>query len=220
MTTPDVGADRCPKCQVKVTARMRHCLACYAPLKGADTRRRHLDTVKEVATTHRPDPTVIDLPEVREAWRAQKRRRKRLLIAGAISLTVIAVLALSLYQWNRKQQQNQRRMARQQAAVKELRLLAAGLESFCHDFGRYPTAREGIESLTNRAKVVQAGNPDDAYQWHGPYVEGNYELDPWGNDYHYEVTPDGQAFQLFSDGPPGESGGEPLRISSPPQSEH
>ena len=220
MATLDSAADRCPKCNVKVTGRMRYCLACYAPLQGPEARRKHLDVVQKIASTHRADPTVVDLPDAREAMRRRRRRRKRLLIGAAVSFVLTAALAMAYLQWNQRQQLDQRRMARQQAAVRELKLLAAGLENFRDDIGRYPTDKEGIESLTDQAKLFQAGNQAAAYQWQGPYVEGRYELDPWGNDYQYRVSGDGQFFELFSNGPEGTGGGKELYISARPAPLH
>jgi general secretion pathway protein G len=213
MTKQDTDPAKCPQCDSIVPRTLRYCPTCYAPLKGLQTSQTHLEAVKRIATTHRPDPTKIFLPEVSEALRLRRRRRKRLSIIGLVSLVLIAVLALSLYEWNRRQQTTKRVMARQEAALKELRMLANGLENFRTDMGRYPTEQEGLESLINRAKVSHTDNLKGAYYWLGPYVEGVYELDPWGNDYHYQVSNDGQAFELFSDGPEG-SGGEQFRITN------
>jgi type II secretion system protein G len=214
MTPQDFNPDKCPKCDLKVPRSLRYCPSCYAPLKGHQTSKSHLAAASGIASTHRPDPTVVFLPEVREALHSQRKRRQRLLIIGTVSLVLLAGFALGLYQWKEHQQASQRVMARKLSAVKELRMLADGLERFRVDMGRYPTDIEGLESLTNRAKVSQAGALKDAYYWLGPYVEGKYELDPWGNDYHYRVSNDGQAFELFSDGPEGMGGTEQLHFSN------
>jgi general secretion pathway protein G len=218
MTMQDSDPYKCPQCDATVPRTLRYCPTCYAPLKGQQTSRTHLEAVKKIATTHRPDPTVIFLPEVSEALRVRRVRRKRLLITGVVSLLIIVALAFGLYEWNRRQQVNKRAMARQEAARKELRMLANGLENFRTDMGRYPTEREGLESLTNRAKVSQIEGLPGAYYWLGPYVEGVYELDPWGNDYHYQVSKDGQAFELSSDGPEGLDGAQ-FRITSEPRAD-
>lgn len=212
--TEDVASAKCPKCDLPVPRSLRYCPTCYAPLKGHQTSGAHLRAAKEITTTRRPDPTVVFLPEVHEALKVQKKRRKRLAIIGAISFVLLVILASSLYLWNRHVQVQKRAMARQEAAVKELQMLANGLENFHTDLGRYPTEKEGLQSLTNQKSILQAGNVADVYRWLGPYVEGEYQLDPWGNDYHYEVSADGQSFNLFSDGPDG-TGGKNLLISSP-----
>jgi type II secretion system protein G len=197
---------------------MRYCPSCYAPLKGRQTGKTHLDAVKGIATTKRPDPTVVFLPEVREALQLHKRRRQRWLIIASLCLLLVVVLALSIFEWNRQQEARRHLMARQHAALKELRMLADGLENFRADMGRYPTEKEGLESLTNRTRVSNPGTLTDEYYWQGPYVNGRYELDPWGNEYQYQTTDDGLGFELFSDGAEG-LGTEVLRVSSQSRSE-
>lgn len=215
MATEDFTPNKCPKCDLPVPRSLRYCPSCYAPLRGQHTSSTHLDAVKGISTTKRTDPTVVFLPDVHEALKLRKKRRQRLLIIASVCVVLLSVLAFGLFQWNRRQQEYNRVMARQQAALKELRMLAAGLEGFRADMGRYPTEKEGIESLNNRAKVPNQGILTDEYQWRGPYVNGTYELDPWGNDYQYRVTEDGQTFELFSEGPEGLDR-EHLRVTSQP----
>lgn len=52
--------------------------------------------------------------------------------------------------------------------------------------------------------------PDDAKGWNGPYIENKNGLkDPWGKDYQYRVPgQDGREFDIWSNGPDGQEGGE------------
>lgn len=46
-------------------------------------------------------------------------------------------------------------------------------------------------------------------RWHGPYLEGEVPLDPWGNPYQYSPTGhELNAITLYSYGPTGKPGGE------------
>jgi general secretion pathway protein G len=90
------------------------------------------------------------------------------------------------------------------AAQTQVRMLKTALDTMRLDIGRYPTAEEGLTLL------VQA--PTDAQlrsRWHGPYLEGDVPLDPWGNPYQY--SPLGRelnALTLYSYGPTGRPGGD------------
>jgi general secretion pathway protein G len=85
-------------------------------------------------------------------------------------------------------------------ATREIDLYTKSLELFFADNGRYPSAQEGLSALVRRPQEVPA--------WRGPYIEGDYSVDPWGNDYVYRVTIDGTGYELFTFGPNGEGGGQ------------
>jgi general secretion pathway protein G len=90
------------------------------------------------------------------------------------------------------------------AAQTQVRMLKTALDTMRLDIGRYPTAEEGLILL------VQA--PTDAQlrpRWHGPYLEGEVPLDPWGNPYQYSpVGRELNALTLYSYGPTGKPGGD------------
>ena len=73
------------------------------------------------------------------------------------------------------------------------------LENFHADFGRYPIANEGLAVLVRQPSTL-AG-------WRGPYIEKDYSVDPWGNDYVYQVFNDGAGVILSTYGPEGEAAG-------------
>ena len=79
--------------------------------------------------------------------------------------------------------------------------IAASLELFYIDFGRYPDSEEGLEAL-----VVA---PPNAAQWRGPYLKDKEGLtDPWGRVFLYEVEERGEFFSVISLGRDGEAGGD------------
>lgn len=80
--------------------------------------------------------------------------------------------------------------------------IAASLELFYLDFGRYPSPEEGLVALTS----APAGADGD---WLGPYLKDESGLtDPWGKTYLYTVSESGDAFEVFTFGRDGEEGGE------------
>ena len=84
-------------------------------------------------------------------------------------------------------------------ADSQLKTLAAQVEQYQGDTGRYP------ESLQNLLTA-----PGDADGWLGPYVSKASELqDPWHNPIEYTVPgEDEKPFQLKSLGVDGKTGGE------------
>lgn len=79
--------------------------------------------------------------------------------------------------------------------------IAASLELFYLDFGRYPTAGEGLGALT--------AAPAGAENWLGPYLKDESGLvDPWGRPYLYTVSESGDGFEVVTLGRDGEEGGD------------
>jgi general secretion pathway protein G len=82
----------------------------------------------------------------------------------------------------------------------QLEDLAAGLDLFKLDVGRYPDNREGLLAL------VKAN--EDLMGWNGPYLrKKKLPLDPWNNDYVYKSPGLEYDFDLFSYGADGEPEG-------------
>jgi general secretion pathway protein G len=96
---------------------------------------------------------------------------------------------------------NQFARAKAKAAQLQLDTLAANVESFSSDVGRYPTEKEGLEAL-----VAQPGGVDG---WTGPYVRDRKMLnDPWGRPIIYTVDTDKRVFEVESLGADGKLGGD------------
>lgn len=87
-------------------------------------------------------------------------------------------------------------IARSQAAN-----IAASLELFFLDHGRYPNEQEGLIALVD----APANSPD----WRGPYLkEATALTDPWGRAYLYTPDQNGDAFEVVSLGRDGTDGGD------------
>jgi|HubBroStandDraft_1064217.scaffolds.fasta_scaffold00076_23 general secretion pathway protein G len=89
-------------------------------------------------------------------------------------------------------------------AETQVRMLKSALDTMRLDFGRYPTADEGLQLL-----VSPPADPDAKSRWHGPYLEDAMPLDPWGKPYLY--SPEGKEphpIALYSFGASGKPGGE------------
>lgn len=92
--------------------------------------------------------------------------------------------------------------SRTQTAHVQAKNIAAALELFKLDAGRYPTPEEGLGAL------VKAPPSDPA--WNGPYLSDAAALnDPWGKPYLFKVPGDHgevDVYSLGSDGAPGGTG--------------
>lgn len=79
--------------------------------------------------------------------------------------------------------------------------LAATLDLYRLEVGRYPTTSEGLGALV--------ANPGNVPNWNGPYLKkGEVPKDPWGNDYSYRLPGEHGAFDIWSLGADGREGGE------------
>jgi general secretion pathway protein G len=80
----------------------------------------------------------------------------------------------------------------------ELKSMATALDLFLLDEGRYPTQQEGLQALVTK--------PGDLANWNGPYLKtgaGGVPLDPWGHPYQYRYSGQSGDYDLFSNGPDG-----------------
>lgn len=91
--------------------------------------------------------------------------------------------------------------AKKRTARLQIASLETAIDLFQLDVGRLPTSEEGLEAL-----VIA---PDGADAWLGPYLgRDQLPLDPWGHDYAYVLSADGEAFHVMSFGSDGREGGE------------
>jgi general secretion pathway protein G len=157
------------------------------------------ELMREIPSTHRPDKTLVFVPELREARLKRERRIRRALMAVVISCVALAVAGFATWRARERKEAQAQSQRRESMARRELDLYAKALESFHADFGRYPATTEGLAALVRQPSTL-AG-------WRGPYIEKDYSVDPWGADYVYQVFNDGASYILSTFGPEGEAAG-------------
>jgi general secretion pathway protein G len=114
-----------------------------------------------------------------------------MLVVIAIIGLIAAVLTPSLM--------GQLGRARVKSAQLQLESVAAAVEMFRSDVGRYPTAGEGLAALVDE--------PTDAEGWTGPYLKSASALkDPWSGQILYR-TSDDETFGVVSLGSDRKEGG-------------
>ncbi len=90
--------------------------------------------------------------------------------------------------------------ARVRSAKLQIDSLAAALDLFYLDAGRYPSQSEGLTVLIKRPPSVDG--------WNGPYLQqSTLPLDPWGKTYEYRVPGRNGPYQIVSFGSDGREGG-------------
>ena len=90
--------------------------------------------------------------------------------------------------------------AKQKTAKAQIELLGTALDSYRLDVGSYPTTEQGLQALRKQPSGVDT--------WNGPYLPKKIPQDPWGNEYHYKQPGEHGAYDLYSFGADGASGGE------------
>ncbi len=129
-------------------------------------------------------------PGVRSGGDAGYTLTEMLVVIAIIGL-IAAVLTPSLM--------GQLGRARVKSAQLQLESVAAAVEMFHSDTGRYPTASEGLRALVEE--------PADAEGWTGPYVKSAATLkDPWTGDILYHQVDD-NGFEVVSLGSDRKVGG-------------
>ena len=90
--------------------------------------------------------------------------------------------------------------AKQKAAKTQIEMLGGALDSFRLDVGRYPTTEEGLAALRQK--------PGNTETWDGPYLKKDVPPDPWGHPYVYQCPGEHGDYDLSSNGPDNQQGGE------------
>ncbi|MCA9175554.1 MAG: type II secretion system major pseudopilin GspG [Planctomycetales bacterium] len=129
------------------------------------------------------------------------RRRRRPRRAGFTLMEILLVLAilvilggLVVYNFAGIQTNAYRDAAKNQIAV-----FKNALEMYRLHTGRYPTGQSGLNALVSAPSDLP--NPK---KWQGPYLQEGIPLDPWDNQYMYELQ--GSGYVIRSLGPDGVNG--------------
>jgi type II secretion system protein G len=200
----EVTGRLCVQCGAGVAPGRRYCLVCQMPVpdtappieEQTGKAGQLADIARQIPSTHRPDKTLVFVPERREARLRRKRRNRRILISALIGSAILIILSVTYWRTTEQKQALARQQRRELMARGELDRFAKSLEFFYDDVGRYPTEKEGLAALITQPAALA--------NWHGPYIDGDYSVDPWGNDYVYKTYDDGIGYELFSYGPDGE----------------
>lgn len=199
---------QCLECGATLVPNRRYCLACQAPIAGlVRPPEKRLEFVSQIASTQRPDKTLVFVPELKEARLKREKRNRRVLLLTLLGCALLGVSAVVFWR-NQQQKQVQVRLQRRETLARnELDRYAKALETFRADAGRYPSKLEGLNALLK--------HPSTVAEWRGPYIEGDYSVDPWGNEYVYRVYNDSAAYELFTNGPEGDAASKPfLQVTS------
>jgi general secretion pathway protein G len=94
--------------------------------------------------------------------------------------------------------------ARISVARQSIERIGTILDMYKLDVGSYPTTDQGLQALVSP--------PSGMANWNGPYVKGGVPLDPWNHAYKYTdpSSRSGRDYDLCSEGPSGNGGGEEI----------
>ncbi len=85
------------------------------------------------------------------------------------------------------------------AARAQISALRKALDVYRLDTGHYPDQQTGLNALTTA--------PSNESKWHGPYLQNNIPLDPWGKPYLYRNPGEKSAIDVYSLGRDSKTGG-------------
>ena len=110
-------------------------------------------------------------------------------------LLIIVILGAILAVASCSEQKN--KIIKAEMDIRNIRM--ALLRYAMHD-GNYPTTEQGLQAL-----IVEPTLPPKPANWTGPYLDPDYLVDPWGNEYVYRLPsvegPELYKYDLYSYGP-------------------
>lgn len=88
------------------------------------------------------------------------------------------------------------------AAKAQISAFETQLDIYQLDIGSYPTNEQGLQALRETPPDLA-----DPGKWQGPYAKKDIPVDPWSNEYVYELL-DSNQYKISSAGPDGQLGTE------------
>ena len=121
-----------------------------------------------------------------------KRRRTRragLTLIEVLAVTAILVIMGTLVGLAVRQFSQQ---AKVNLAKTQIKLFRQGLDLYCQQVGSFPADLAAL-----REPPADLAKPE---KWQGPYLKEDIPLDPWDNDYQYELLGP-ESYRIWSTGP-------------------
>jgi general secretion pathway protein G len=124
-------------------------------------------------------------------------RRRRLAGFTLIELLIVIVILGLLLSLVAPTMFSKVGSSQRKAALAQMQMLSTALDTYRLDVGRYPGSLTELRSST-------------APGWDGPYLPRDLPVDPWGNQYVYNPSPDNSMvpYVLKSFGRDGREGGD------------
>jgi general secretion pathway protein G len=119
-----------------------------------------------------------------------RRRQGFTLMEVLLVLVILVILGSMVGIFIRRAQQQ----ALENSARGQIGLFKNAITWYEQNMRRYPTTEEGLQAL--RAPT------DESTRWDGPYLQDEIPLDPWDNEYQYELINE-DTYRVWSSGPDG-----------------
>ena len=138
--------------------------------------------------------------EVHTTMQQRQRRRRRQAGFTLVELLVVMVILGLLASLVLPNFFGQAEKAREKTTRVQIATLAAALDAFALDVGRYPSSSEGLDALVDAPSGVE--------QWDGPYLKKTVPKDAWGNTYEYKAPETASDYEVLSAGADQRMGSE------------
>ena len=126
--------------------------------------------------------------------RRAMRRRAFTLIELVVVILILAILAALIV----PRVVGRTGDAKRAKAATDISTLRGAIQQFRADNDKYP---DTLQDLRTRPS-------DGGDGWHGPYLDKEIPTDPWGNEYDYQISNDGNDYTVKSYGADGAPGGD------------